>query len=132
MLRGAWQLVDWRITQGERVTHPFGESPAGMICYTDDGHMQAVIAAAGRKPLSAAVPRQAPEGERAAAFDSYFHYAGTYEIQPGPRVVHRVTHALNPAFVGTEQVRNIDLDGDTLVLSATEGARHHSITWRRG
>lgn len=130
MLRGAWHLVDWRIVQDGRVTHPFGPDATGMILY-DAGHMQAVIVAAGRKPLSAPVPRQAPVDERAAAFDGYFHYAGSYEIQPGPRVVHRVTHALNPAFVGTEQVRNIHLDGGTLVLSATEGTREHAITWRR-
>jgi hypothetical protein len=130
-LTGAWHLVDWRIEQGGQITRPFGPGATGMICYTADGHMQAVIAAAGRAPLTAAVPRQAPEGERAAAFDGYFHYAGTYVIQPGPRVVHRVTHALNPAFVGTEQVREIALDGRDLVLSATEGPRLHRIHWRR-
>lgn len=130
-LTGAWHLVRWEIEAGGRVTHPFGTDATGMICYTADGHMQAVIAAAGRAALSAPVPRQAPEGERAAAFDSYFHYAGTYAVIDGPRVVHRVTHALNPAFVGTEQVRDIDLRGDVLTLSATEGPRHHRITWRR-
>lgn len=131
MLEGTWFLVDWRIDSGGRVTQPFGPQATGMICYTGDGHMQAVIAAAGRRALSAPVPRQAPEAERAAAFDSYFHYAGRYEIIPGPRVVHRVTQALNPALVGTEQVRDIHLEGDKLVLSATEGLRRHRITWRR-
>lgn len=131
MLEGAWHLVRWEIEAGGRLTQPFGPGATGMICYTADGHMQAVIAAAGRTALSSAVPRQAPEGERAAAFDSYFHYAGTYEIIDGPRVVHRVTQALNPAFVGTEQVRDIDLNGADLVLSAAEGARRHRIHWRR-
>lgn len=131
MLRGTWHLVTWQIEVEGRVTQPFGPGATGMILYTDDGHMSAVIAAAGRGALSAAVPRQAPEGERAAAFDSYFHYAGFYEIIDGPKVVHRVTHALNPAFVGTEQVRQIALNGADLVLSAREGARHHRIHWRR-
>lgn len=135
MLVGTWHLVDWTITAGGRATQPFGPGATGMICYTSDGHMQAVIAGAGRAPLSAPVPRQAPEGERAGAFDTYFHYAGTYEIQ-GARVIHHVTHALNPAFIDTDQVREIHLDGETLTLSASEplpgGApRHHRIVWRR-
>ncbi len=131
MLEGAWHLVGWEIEAGGRVTHPFGPQATGMICYTPDGHMQAVIAAAGRAPLSAPVPRRAPAAERAAAFDGYFHYAGTWAVVDGPRVIHRVTHALNPAFVGTEQMREIALEGDRLTLSATEGDRHHRITWRR-
>ena len=131
MLTGTWHLIRWEIEAGGRVSEPFGPGATGMLCYTADGHMQAVIAAGGRAPLSAPVPRQAPTGERAAAFDTYFHYAGSYEILDGPRVVHRVSHALNPAFVGTEQVREIDLRGGVLTLSATEGPRHHRITWRR-
>ena len=54
------------------------------------------------------------------------------------QVVHRVTHALNPNFVGTEQVRNVDFDADgTLTLSASDlmpGSaveRHHRLRWRR-
>jgi hypothetical protein len=130
-LTGAWHLVRWEIAAHGRLSQPFGPGATGMLLYTADGHMQAVIAAAGRAPLSAPVPRQAPQAERAAAFDSYFHYAGSYALIAGPRVVHRVTHALNPAFVGTEQVRDIDLSGDVLTLSAREGPRHHRIIWRR-
>jgi len=136
VLDGTWHLVRWEIARDGRVTQPFGPGATGMICYTGDGHMSAAIAAAGRAPFAGGNPRTAPDGEKAAAHDSYFHYGGTYEVQPGPRVVHRVTQSLNPGFVGTEQVRDIHLDGDTLTLSADEPlpdgtTRHHRLVWRR-
>lgn len=131
MLHGTWHLVAWEIVQDGRATQPFGEGATGMILYTADGFMSASISAAGRVPLSTGNPRSAPLAEQAAALTSYFHYAGRYEILDGPRVVHRVTQSLNPGFVGTEQVRDIALSGETLILSADEGPRHHRITWRR-
>jgi hypothetical protein len=136
MLTGTWHLVRWDIVQDGRVNQPFGPGATGMIQYTTDGHMSACIAAAGRQPYATGNPRTANGAEKIAAHDSYFHYAGSYEILPGPRVVHRVTQSLNPGFPGTEQVRDIHLDGDTLTLSADEGlpggaTRHHRIVWRR-
>jgi hypothetical protein len=52
--------------------------------------------------------------------------------------VHNVTHALNPNFVGSQQIRNVALAPDgTLTLSAsdlipgTQSLRHHRLIWRR-
>ena len=100
-LGGTWHLVGWEIETEGRVTHPFGESPTGMICYTDDGFMSACIARADRPRWSTGNPRKAPDAERIAAFESYFHYAGTWRIEERegiPHVVHTVTHSLNPDF----------------------------------
>ena len=143
-LLGTWHLVRWEITYGDgRVpTWPYGADATGMICYTGDGNMSACIARAGRAPLSSASVRSAPVAERLAAFESFFQYAGPYTIQGEPgrqQVVHTVTHALNPNFVGTRQVRNMAFGSDgNLTLSASDTlpgtaiARHHSLVWRRG
>lgn len=135
MLAGTWHLVAWEIEQDGRVTRPFGAAPTGMLQYTGDGTMSACIARDGRRPFTAGSPRTAPEAERLAAHDSYFHYAGTYEVIDGPAVIHRVTQSLNPGMIGTEQRRDIALDGDQLTLSATEplpgSLRHHRLVWRR-
>jgi hypothetical protein len=70
----------------------------------------------------------------ARAARSFFAYAGTWHLDDEV-VVHDVTHALDPGFVGTQQRRRVDLDGDLLVLSADEpigdALRHHRLTWRR-
>src|SRR5437868_1111701 len=128
-LVGAWRLVTWEIGYPDgRVSHPYGPDAVGLLCYTSDGHMSASIARAVRPALSSANPRRAEQGERADAFDSFFAYAGPYEIVDGA-VHHHVELGLNPAFPGTTQVREAALDGDILVLSATENGRSHKLTW---
>ena len=44
-LIGAWQLVRWTIEYppSGRVTQPFGADPEGLLVYTADGHMSAVM-----------------------------------------------------------------------------------------
>ncbi|HVR50062.1 MAG TPA: lipocalin-like domain-containing protein [Pseudorhodoferax sp.] len=142
-LLGSWQLQHWEIaySDGRPATLPYGERPSGLIVYGTDGFMSACIARAARAPLSSESVRSAPQAERLAAFESYFHYAGPYRLQSVDgrlQVVHRVTHALNPNFVGTEQVRNVDFDGQgVLTLSASDTlpgsqvARHHRLRWQR-
>lgn len=139
-LTGAWHLERWEIAYGDGrpPSYPYGDDASGLLVYSDDGHMSAVIARAGRGRLSSASVRSAPEGERLAAFESYFHYAGRYTInhQAGA-VTHHVTHALNPNFVGSKQVRDMALEGDLLTLSASDSvpgsdiSRHHRLIWRR-
>jgi hypothetical protein len=143
-LLGTWHLVRWEIAYGDGrpASLPFGAEATGLILYTADGTMSACIARAGRPRLSSDSVRSAPEAERLAAFESYFQYAGPYSIRGEPgrqQVVHRVSHALNPNFVGTEQVRDMHFadGGNTLTLSAcdsvpgTSVARHHRLIWRR-
>jgi hypothetical protein len=143
VLLGTWHLLRWEITYGDRrpVTLPYGDSATGLIQYTTDGGMSASIARGGRQRLSSESVRHAPEAERLAAFESYFQYAGRYQVRMTggqQQVVHSVTHSLNPNFVGTQQVRNMDFstDGD-LTLSAadvvpgTPVARHHRLIWTR-
>ena len=142
-LLGTWHLVRWDITYGDGrpASLPFGADATGLIQYTADGTMNACIARGQRPRLSSDSVRSAPEAERLAAFESYFQYAGPYSIRGDAgrqQVVHRVSHALNPNFVGTEQVRDMTFaDDGTLTLSAsdtvpgTEVARHHRLIWRR-
>lgn len=142
-LLGTWHLVRWDITYGDgrEPTLPYGDKATGMIVYTADGFMSACIARGRRGKLTSASVRSAPVDERLAAFESYFHYAGPYDIN-GPvgqqQVTHHVTHSLNPNFVGTQQIRDITFAADGgLTLSAsdpvpgTEVLRHHRLVWAR-
>jgi hypothetical protein len=97
--------------------------------------MSATISRSDRSSMSNPNVRRAPQGEKADSFDSYFHYSGTWRIE-GNEVIHTVQHALDPFFVGTDQVREMDHQGDVLVLTANittaSGAKmHNRITWRR-
>ncbi|MGA1317526.1 MAG: lipocalin-like domain-containing protein [Rubrivivax sp.] len=143
LLQGTWALVRWEIaySDGRPPTLPYGVDATGLIVYSADGWMNAGSGRAGRPRLSSDSVRSAPEAERLAAFESWFQYAGPYELREREgrlQVVHRVTHALNPHFVGTDQVRHVDFDADgTLTLSASDQVpgstveRHHRLRWRR-
>ncbi|WP_439108124.1 lipocalin-like domain-containing protein [Congregibacter sp.] len=136
-LLGAWHLDSWTISysDSERISHPFGEQPTGMIVYTDDDWMSASINRSDRDllPTGSAFRRTDP-GLLADAYRSYFHYAGHYAIQDDV-VTHTVTQSLNPNFVGSKQLRNARLSGQTLELSGTEEVdgvtRTHRLSWRR-
>jgi hypothetical protein len=135
-VEGGWICQAWRILyQDGSYTEPFGSGLSGLLIYSADGYMSACIMAAGRAPFRSSNPREATRAERAAAFDGYFSYAGRWRIV-GETIEHRVTVALNPAFVGTRQWRKASLSGRRLVLSAEEktsrGIRRHEIEWRRG
>jgi hypothetical protein len=143
-LLGAWHLQRWEITysDGRAPTLPFGADATGLIAYSADGWMSACIARASRPRLSGESVRASPALERLAAFESYFSYAGRYALRVHDgqaQVVHSVTMSLNPNFIGTEQVRNMQFDAEgRLTLSASdtvpgsEVARHHRLLWARG
>lgn len=79
-------------------------------------------------------PRKLDHGLIAEAYWSYFHYAGTWRIE-GDRVIHSVQHSLNPAMVGTEQVRHMTLKPFQLTLTGIEpivgSQRTHELVWFR-
>jgi hypothetical protein len=133
---GAWELVRWEIVRDDGArTQPFGTDARGLLLYTPDGFMSASVMAARRAPFSTRTPRGAPAGERAAAFDSFFSYAGRFRVLAG-EVRHDVLVALNPGQVGTLQTRQARLSGRKLELTADEslpgqGSRRHEIEWRR-
>lgn len=134
---GTWKLVDWRIEYDDgNMTRPFGIDAQGYIIYSADGAMTASIAREHRDGFMIPNARNASTDQKAAAFDSYFHYAGRWQIE-GEDVVHTVTMALNPDMAGSEQRRFAEFDGKGgLTLSAREalssgGNRHHVLQWQR-
>jgi hypothetical protein len=136
-LLGAWQLKAWKIrwSDEDKFSYPFGEQAQGLIVYTTDGFMSAVIHRGDRALLPEGVaPRKMPSDVCAEAYQSYMHYAGPYRIE-GEDVVHCVEHALMPNMVGTEQLRHIEIDGERLTLrgeeNLSERVRLHEVDWQR-
>ncbi|MFL5294998.1 MAG: lipocalin-like domain-containing protein [Phenylobacterium sp.] len=135
-LLGTWRLSSAVATtaSGERDAHPYGAHPSGLLSYMPDGRMTAMIAYDGRPSLSGDRV-SAPGAERAAAFATFFAYAGRYEVR-GDRVTHHVEIASVPNWVGTDLVRVMALQGDRLTLSTpplSVGGRTQSteLVWER-
>lgn len=118
-LVGTWRLVSWELRdEAGQVSHPLGRAARGMLMYTADGHLAVTVMRPARKRFASDDILDGAVEERAAAVDGYLTYCGTYSYQPGT-VTHRVELSLFPIpnWVGTEQLRFAQLEGDRLTLS---------------
>ena len=117
-LLGAWHLESWSLVHddGRPPEHPLGSDAKGLILYTDDGHMSAMLM-------------------RTTGTAESFAYAGRYEVHDGA-VYHSIDVATNRSLVGVTSTRHIVLDGDRLTLSGPDFSagtgRTQRIVWRRG
>jgi hypothetical protein len=116
-LVGTWRLLTWEnIGPNGDITYPLGQHPSGFVTYTADGFMSTIITRADRPLFRALDALGGTPEEKLAAADHFFAYWGTYEYQ-GDRVLHRVVESFFPNWVGTVQVRDVQLTGDRLILS---------------
>ena len=121
---GTWKLVSVTSTTGKGVvdTAALGRSPSGLLTYTPDGRMMAIISDDGRKPLSVADRVSAPAEERAQAYSSFIAYAGRYTYTCD-KVVHHIEVASLQNWVNTDQTRFVTLQGNRLIVRNTPQLR---------
>jgi hypothetical protein len=118
-LLGSWLLTSYTADTAGEVTHPLGPDPEGIIMYTDDGYMSAQL-----------MRRDRP------AYDRAITGGGTTEQMAADVLHHHVQVSLLPNWLGGIQVRNAQLDDETLTLSAAVTSRKgvsstHVLVWRR-
>ena len=115
-LVGTWRLVSFSRTvldTGE-TSDIFGKSPSGYISYDADGHMQVLLVKEGRtRPTDLA---KLTDPERAELFKGMVAYAGTYAFD-GTTVTHHIEVSWNQAWTGTDQKRDVKLEGDRITLT---------------
>ena len=137
---GVWTLIDSVEidSQTGAISRPRGDHPTGMLIYSAGGHMCAIVTAEGREPLEDCGGKadRSDVAERSAAlFHSLNSYAGTYAVD-GSTMTHNVLVASNPAWIGTQQVRQVQYENDALTVEATislpdKAATSVRLTWRR-
>ena len=136
-LVGTWRLVSWEnrsVGDGE-VSHPLGKDAVGYIMYGRDGYMSVAIMRPDRARFAAGDLLGGSAEERARAAETYVSYCGRYEFR-GDTVVHRVELSLFPNWVGIEQERLVEVEGDRLTLSTRPillggGQRTAHLIWER-
>lgn len=113
-LFGTWRLVSASSTSssGEKDVTPYGQNPSGLLTYTPDGRVSALISHGGRKPLS---PTASPQ-EKADAFSTFIAYAGRYKLE-GERIVHHVEISSTQNYANRDLVRTIKAEDDRIVLT---------------
>ena len=131
-LVGDWALVSYDTVSADGSRTPiFGEA-VGRLSYSASGLMSGQVMRPDRPRVSV----QAGAQQVRAAYTGYIAYFGTYEVNDeGDTVTHYVAGALNPSWVGGQQVRRLRFAGDLLVLQAeVEKAGQmvtHELTWRK-
>ena len=120
---GVWRLVTetaWDAS-GRPQPNLFGLMPAGIITFSWTGRMMCMLSDGRPDPI---------DGPRAYGF-----YCGSYTFD-GTRLVIEVDGALEPAMVGTSQIRDAHFDGHRLLLRPPIGFRGaedvtREVTWER-
>lgn len=119
-LIGTWELLSYYDIDDfdTKSEGPLGDAPRGLLIYESGGAMSVSMmrtdAAAGAVP--------------------FMGYAGTWRLS-GTEVVHAISVCSNPAWAGTEQVRQLALDADVLTLIGAARVNGRTqrrvLTWRR-
>ena len=129
-LVGVWKLVSWEVRQVDgTVARPYGSQPVGLVIYEPTGYMSAQI----MRSDDGVTPAPTTSQRARALGRHYLAYYGRYEVDEAAGVVtHHVEASANPAWVGGDQVRRFELDGDWLVLQppATRGGQG-TLRWER-
>ena len=132
-LVGTWRLVSYVTDEPDgRRGKPYGDA-VGRLEYDDHGNMAGQVMRPDRGPVELG---EGGAQQVRAAYLGYIAYFGTYEVSADGRMVtHHVQGALNPSWVGGDQVRRVSFDGDRLVLSADVAKAGkvvtHVLTWER-
>jgi hypothetical protein len=128
-LIGAWRLVSIDLSgPNGPVVDPFYQADSmGIIVYDVSGWMSVQIAAPHRPTWEVPALRvpSAATGlssrRKAAAFDTYYSYYGTWSLDEVRGVVtHYVTSSLIPAETGLSYAQDVALEGGRLTFSTRD------------
>jgi hypothetical protein len=117
-IAGTWRLVHFedRAPNGS-LQFPYGERPQGQLVYDETGHMSIQIMKTPHPKVASGDDEKVTPAEKVALYDSYVAYFGKYRLDPARGVViHQVEGDLADVYVGHEEERPYELDGNRLTL----------------
>ena len=107
---GTWKLVSYEVeiqATGQR-SPVMGDRPTGYATFTPEGRIFFVLTGEARKPAKT-------DHERAELLNTLVAYSGTYRLE-GDKWTTHVDVAWNPEWIGTEQIRSFQVNGERLVV----------------
>ncbi|HUX73021.1 MAG TPA: lipocalin-like domain-containing protein [Steroidobacteraceae bacterium] len=139
-LIGAWRLVsiDCSGPSGPIVDPFYQADSIGIIIYDASGWMSVQIAAPHRQALEVPESRlsaseAAPEARmKAAAFDTYYAYFGTWKFDAASATVsHHVESSLISSETGVDYRQHVSLESGRLVLTTRSGKKGEEMVRRK-
>jgi len=132
-LIGDWKLVSAvsSTSKGVRNETPYGVAPEGLLTYSADGRVTAMISYGDRKPLRAAASVQ----DLAEAYKTFISYTGRC-LYENEKLIHHVEISSIQNYVGRDLVRTVKFRGNHLVLTTPPTPVNGKIqiielTWER-
>ena len=105
-LQGTWRLVSIVGEGGGRGGYP-SDKPSGLIIYDNTGHMSVQIRYSSNRG-----GKVGSAEERAAAFDNYVAYYGSFKVNAADRtIVHHIDGSLRPGDIGKDFFRYYEFEG---------------------
>lgn len=139
-LIGTWRLVkiDYSGPSGPLVDPFYQADSTGLIVYDASGWMSVHIVAPHREaweiPASRASPASTAADARlkAAAFDTYYAYFGTWDLNEAKSTVtHHVQSSLIPAETGMSYSQTVTLEGGRLIFTVYGEDKGEKIVRRK-
>ena len=137
-LAGVWRLVSSTFsTSAGKVIYPLGENAEGLAIFTESGYLSAQLMRPGRPGFAAGDQSAGTTEEVQAAVQGYGAYYGQCDIDTEQGTLTTLVQgSLFPNWVGSEQVRFYELDGNRLTLKTPpipfgDDAFTGELTWER-
>jgi len=139
-LVGAWRLVsiEYSGPLGPIVDPFYQADSTGIIVYDSSGWMSVHIAAPHRQAWDVPASRlsSAAAGQdvqlKAAAFDTYYAYFGTWDLDETASVVnHHVKSSLIPAETGLNYSQKVTLESGRLIFTTRDGKKGEETIRRK-
>jgi hypothetical protein len=138
-LIGAWRLmsIEYSDSSGQ-IADPFYQANSmGLIVYDSTGWMSVHISAPRRRtfevPASRSASTIAQDAQlKAAAFDTYYAYFGTWSLDAASSVVtHHVESSLIPAETGLHYAQKAAIEGNRLIFTVCTNRRGEQSVRRK-
>jgi hypothetical protein len=140
-LRGTWELLSrFDVTDAgeQRIEPSLGADPVALLIYDGAGHFAAQFMKRDRSAgTTSAAPQAVAGANNSRAQGGYDAYFGTYEVDDrAGAVTQRLTGALSAENVGMELTREMQVEGDRLIIQVrTTSAKGEpvtrTLTWKR-
>jgi hypothetical protein len=139
-LIGAWRLVsiEYSGPSGPLVDPFYQADSTGIIVYESSGWMSVHIVAPHRRAWEVPASRLSSVAAsqdtqlKAAAFDTYYAYFGTWDFDAATSVVnHHVKSSLIPAESGLDYAQKVTLEDGKLIFTVRSGNNGEETTRRK-
>ncbi len=126
---GTWNLVSLKSRNDDEVFYPLGQDCKGVLFLDAAGTLAVQLMDPGRPNFESGDIRNGTDDEIKAAYQGFLTSWGRYSVdETSAKLRYRVEGSLFPNWIGTDQERSIELDGDRLTFTTPKTLMHGKPT----